>query len=341
MKATHYDILFLVDSGIGNALEAFYALEYCLENQVKAAMFLCGISRSFQDYARECYGDGVILRSVDNIETTHLVHSFTCQKDFSIPHRYYFYADSGFHSSKYCSETELSLNIVRALYPSDFKRETLKYLKADFSERLQQLAPETKTVLYPGSTAPNSYKRWPYFTELAGRLGNENVIFVGGKEDLNFSMSYIYPPFVTRLVSQPLLNRKVFWTFLKRLNLLQPYSHYKNLEKQDNAFFQELSWPELVALFQHCKNMVGNDGGIAHLAAAAGAQGVVLFGATSVAKNRAYNPKMKPLQKNYPCQPCQFAVGGIPMSKFFINCPYQVKCLQNITVDDVLKALGD
>lgn len=53
------------------------------------------------------------------------------------------------------------------------------------------------------------------------------------------------------------------------------------------------------------KAFVAIDNGLAHVGTAAGASGVVLFGATSVAKNRPLGPRVAVLSLGLPCAPCQ------------------------------------
>ena len=335
-----YEIIVLVDSGIGNAIEALYAVEYCLENNKKVGIFLNNISQSFQNYLSECYGNEVILNSLDKIKTNVLLHSFTYHDDFQLDYKYYFYIQPDFNSSKYKSETEQYLEIVRALYPSDFKSEVLVWLKEDFSDKVRALQVESKYVLYPGSTFPNAYKRWPHFKELISKLNEKNVLVLGGNDDLNTNYSYIYPKYITKIFPQIVLDSIYFWRFLKKAHLLLPFSHNEHLKTEKYAFFNTFSWHELVAIFKSCKQFVGNDGGLSQLAGAVGASGIVLFGATSVEKNKAFNSKMKPVNLNYACQPCQFSKVGILAKKFYINCPYQIKCLADLKVEKIITILN-
>lgn len=339
MSKTDFEILFIIDSGIGNALEALYSVEYCLKNEIKAGIFLNNISRSFQKYVQQSYGDEVFVSSVEGLKTKHLVHSFTCYEKFDIEFENYFYIDSNFLSAKYQSETELYLSLVRALYPSDYNSFTLNYLKENYSERVRALQIENKTLLYPGSRLENSVKRWQHFEELMQTLGKENVIFVGTHDDGDFRNMYIYPPWVVRLLPQKILNRQQVWAAMRSLGLLKAQGHFRALGSLPNTYFNHFDWAELVAIFRHCKNYVGNDGGLSHLAAAVGCKGLVIFGPTSIEKNRSFSPTMKEIALKYPCQPCQFGAGGIPYTKYMINCPFQKKCLNDIGVKQIVAEL--
>lgn len=334
-----YDILFLVDSGIGNAIETLYSVEYCLKNKIKVGIFLNKISKSFQNYLLDCYGEEVILFSLENIKTKHLVHSFTYHDDFQIDYQYYFYVQPDANSSQYKSETEQQLEIVRALYPSDFKSDILLYLKENYSEKVKALNIEEKYVLYPGSTYPNAYKRWSHFPELISKLGEKNIIILGGNDDLRTDYSYIYPKYIASPIPQPILDNIHFWRFLKKIKLLKAFSHNEELRNKEYSYFNAFDWAELVSIFKKAKGFAGNDGGLSQISASVGGKGVVIFGATSVKKNKAINPKMKALSLDYSCQPCQFAAGGIQSKKYFINCPFQIKCLKDISVNMLLENL--
>lgn len=67
----------------------------------------------------------------------------------------------------------------------------------------------------------------------------------------------------------------------------------------------DLSLPEVTALVSRAHLFVGNDSGIAHIAAAAGAPCVVVFGSSNVAHWRPWttNPN-EVVREEMPCQPC-------------------------------------
>ncbi len=67
----------------------------------------------------------------------------------------------------------------------------------------------------------------------------------------------------------------------------------------------DLSLPEVTALASRARLFVGNDSGIAHIAAAAGAPCVVIFGSSNVVHWRPWtmNPN-EVVREEMPCQPC-------------------------------------
>ena len=67
----------------------------------------------------------------------------------------------------------------------------------------------------------------------------------------------------------------------------------------------DLSLPEVTALASRARLFVGNDSGIAHIAAAAGAACVVIFGSSDVAHWRPWTMRANEVVlEEMPCQPC-------------------------------------
>jgi heptosyltransferase-3 len=67
----------------------------------------------------------------------------------------------------------------------------------------------------------------------------------------------------------------------------------------------DLSLPEVTALASRARVFVGNDSGIAHIAAAAGAPCVVIFGSSNVLHWRPWTTKASEVVvEEMPCQPC-------------------------------------
>jgi heptosyltransferase-2/heptosyltransferase-3 len=67
----------------------------------------------------------------------------------------------------------------------------------------------------------------------------------------------------------------------------------------------DLSLPEVTALAARSQLFVGNDSGIAHIAAAVGTPAVVVFGSSNVAHWRPWNSApAEVVLEEMPCQPC-------------------------------------
>jgi predicted lipopolysaccharide heptosyltransferase III len=80
------------------------------------------------------------------------------------------------------------------------------------------------------------------------------------------------------------------------------------LKKESSARvfgLDNLSLPEVTALTSRARLFVGNDSGIAHIAAAAGAPCVVIFGSSNVAHWRPWTMRRSEVvREEFPCQPC-------------------------------------
>ena len=71
------------------------------------------------------------------------------------------------------------------------------------------------------------------------------------------------------------------------------------------AGFTDLSLPEVTALVARGRLFVGNDSGIAHVAAAAGSPLVVIFGSSNVTHWRPWTTQPNEVvREEFPCQPC-------------------------------------
>lgn len=93
----------------------------------------------------------------------------------------------------------------------------------------------------------------------------------------------------------------------------------------------ELSLPEVAALAARSQLFVGNDSGIAHIAAAVGTPSVVIFGSSNVAHWRPWNKAAaEVVREEMPCQPCH----GYFCEKF-----PQPECILRVPVDRVVNAI--
>ncbi|HTS02838.1 MAG TPA: glycosyltransferase family 9 protein, partial [Thermoanaerobaculia bacterium] len=93
--------------------------------------------------------------------------------------------------------------------------------------------------------------------------------------------------------------------------------------------------PEALGVLASARLFVGNDSGLAHLASAAGAPSVVVFGPTDPDATRPWDgprPDGRPVRlalarRRTPCAPCRFPV-----------CPIDHACMTSVTAADVLSA---
>jgi heptosyltransferase-2 len=88
------------------------------------------------------------------------------------------------------------------------------------------------------------------------------------------------------------------------------------------------SLEELVALLASCDLVIGNDSGVAHLAAAVGVPQITIFGPTNPDRTRAMSSRNWIVQKRVSCSPCELR-----------ECPVDHRCMRGIGVEDVWEAV--
>lgn len=93
----------------------------------------------------------------------------------------------------------------------------------------------------------------------------------------------------------------------------------------------DLSLPEVAALAARAQIFIGNDSGIAHIAAAVGTPSVVIFGSSNIAHWSPWNKAAaEVVYEAMPCQPCH----GYFCEKF-----PQPECILRVPVDRVVTAI--
>jgi lipopolysaccharide heptosyltransferase II len=103
------------------------------------------------------------------------------------------------------------------------------------------------------------------------------------------------------------------------------------LSKVPVTAFSDLSLPEITALASNARVFVGNDSGIAHIAAAVGTPPLVIFGSSNRDHWRPWTPGPSEIVfDEYPCQPCP----GYECAVFGDS-----RCIRDVSVDEVIKAL--
>ena len=96
--------------------------------------------------------------------------------------------------------------------------------------------------------------------------------------------------------------------------------------------FTDLSLPEVTALLSRARLFVGNDSGIAHMAAAVGAPSVVIFGSSNTAHWRPWaKAPADVVVEEMECQPCH----GYFCEKF-----EQPECIKRVPVERVLGSIN-
>ncbi|MFH1913486.1 MAG: glycosyltransferase family 9 protein [Pseudomonadota bacterium] len=162
-----------------------------------------------------------------------------------------------------------------------------------------------RVVLCPGSKPGWDPKRWPHFGALVRRL--ENPVVLCRQQDLDAYAT---------------------------LDFLAP------IQGGRATVITEASLPEAAAILRHAAAVVANDCGLAHMAAATGAPTLVLFGPSSLDKNRPLGATVRSLSLCLDCQPCQLATSGPGrLAPGDSRCDLGYPCLADMTVDMVLDEL--
>lgn len=152
-------------------------------------------------------------------------------------------------------------------------------------------------LIAPGSkTGEMAMKRWPGFPELASRF--DDVAVVGTPDDLHGPARdpLPFPPHVRLLAGR-------------------------------------LSLRETAAAMAAAGAVAANDSGLAHLAAAAGAPVVMIFGPTPHLALGPLHPWVTVLRSSLPCEPCW-------TSNRFSACERRLDCLRAVSVHSAAEALS-
>ena len=105
----------------------------------------------------------------------------------------------------------------------------------------------------------------------------------------------------------------------------------KNLSNVPITTFDDLTLPEITTLAAGAKLFVGNDSGIAHIAAAVQTPSVVIFGSSNRNHWRPWTDAPNEIvYENLPCQPC---------AGYFCKEFDQPKCILSIKTESVFKAI--
>jgi ADP-heptose:LPS heptosyltransferase len=169
---------------------------------------------------------------------------------------------------------------------------------------MQSLLPSTRSLviaIHPGSGRP--IKCWPTrsFAELADRFSERlgaDVVLFGGPKD------------------GPLLDD------IRTLSKCRDRVHSAR---------DKLTFPQFVGALSWCDLFVGNDSGPAHLAASTGMPTLVVFSGTNDPRQWAPpGPEALVIYRKMLCSPCY-----LPNRH---DCPFQVACLEKLTVHEVWEA---
>lgn len=101
------------------------------------------------------------------------------------------------------------------------------------------------------------------------------------------------------------------------------------------SLVDQLSLEESVALISLGDLFIGIDSGLLHIAAAVGTPAVGLWGPTSPQLRFSHENRRLFITSNVDCQGCHHRV---PRLHWITGCPYDIKCMNAIRVEEVLQA---
>ncbi len=105
----------------------------------------------------------------------------------------------------------------------------------------------------------------------------------------------------------------------------------KKLSKVPVLTFDDLTLPEITALASKAKIFIGNDSGIAHIAAAVHTPSVVIFGSSNINHWRPWtDTRHEIVYEKMPCQPC---------AGYFCKEFNEPKCILSIKTGNVFEAI--
>ena len=162
-------------------------------------------------------------------------------------------------------------------------------------------------AIYPGSKPNWAMKRWDKYDKLAEKF--EHVVLVGKFEDIN---SHGNPTWI-----------KKAW----------------NWPKNTEVYFGSLV--NTASVISKCKMFIGNDGGLAHIAAATGVPTFVIFGPSSVLKNKPYCDNAHAIYLGLECQPCQYREGRKFLLPGKATCPLEMACMKDMDVKFVYNKIQE
>lgn len=297
------EILFVCGGGIGNLVQATPAIQaIAAEGHAVDILPHCNSSKDVHQILNIPAVRRVLLSAPKN-QTYDYQMTGPFTPGYKHPARRYI--RSKIHYAQHIAEAEVYYDMAKQIGVNTPMPDCQINIKDD-GRRL----PERSIAIFPGSKKNWAMKRWDKYDKLAHKLMSgrkANIVVVGQKDDIysQGSPAWFHSP----------------WKWPSKTN-----------------FFQG-SLADVASTISNCEMFIGNDGGIAHLAAATGITTFVLFGPSSVIKNKPYSKNAHAIYVGLPCQPCQFTKGSNGQYIFNsdrANCPYGMRCQKHLSVEMVI-----
>jgi len=218
-------------------------------------------------------------------------------------------------SSDELHDVDQNLNLLKAFNLSPEKaNKTLLFSTlprndqyADDFIKNNNLINKTLIGLHPGSKYSERYRRWPQsnFVHLMNSLnadGMECLLFAGPDE----------------------------------IEMTQDiYSKLANHSKSFLVIESDLN--NIGSLIAKCHSFLSTDSGLGHIAIAKNIKTIAIFGPANKTRTAPFGEKGEVITLDLECSPCM----GYPFTQTHsrIRCPYQFKCLNELTVDTVYRRI--
>jgi ADP-heptose:LPS heptosyltransferase len=99
-----------------------------------------------------------------------------------------------------------------------------------------------------------------------------------------------------------------------------------------------LPLPDMAALLSSCRLFVGIDSGMLHLAGALGIPSVGIFGSVNPGFRLPLGTPTRGVSHILPCSYCHHEQ---PIKHWFTGCPYDIRCMKEISAGQVMEAVKD
>lgn len=236
------------------------------------------------------------------------------------------------------SRVEMFVELARAIDPS---LPVITQPSCATSNRTFDDISSKTCVLVPGGQQSIIIRKWPKFGALAERLSD--VAVVGVPSDLDLSNRIVFPRTLRSLLGDRLEYQGRAWRMARPF--ADRFDEEITFPTHVKDYIGKLSIEDTAALIRQAGVVVGNDCGLTHLAVALGKPVIALLGPTS--RRRVFPSiwtNVRVVARQYDCQPCQEKVRTLNVWRQSMGqcfCPYRLRCMNDITVEEVLRAVGE
>ena len=272
--------------------------------------FLSNLRRNHYDYSVTCFPSNRIwfhLLAFLIGAKKRVIHSYTIAKIRTLS----FLSNIKISSSNDIHDVEQNLNLLEAfdLDPAKASKVLIFSTSPSNDEFANQfikrnhLTDKKLVGIHPGSKYSERYKRWPQsnFVELINSLNTDgmNCLIFAGPDEIDYTKD-IY----NRLADQ-------------RKNILVIETKLNNIG----------------SMIAQCHSFLSTDSGLGHIAIAKNIRTLAIIGPTNPIRIAPYGNKGEVISVNVKWSPCI----GYPFTQTHsrIRCPYQFKCLNDLTVNMV------